>query len=154
VPAHTDNEVLVNAPLEMVWEMMNDVENWPNLFTEYARAEILEQEGPTTRFRLTTHPDDEYGGQVWTWVSERTIDPETHSSKSHRIDTGNFEYMEIAWYFEQADGGTRMRWVQDFKMKPEAPATDEQAEDYMNRNTRKQMTAVQERIEAALGAAT
>ena len=74
--AHTDNAVVINAPLDDVWERMNDIENWPNLFTEYASAEILEREGNTVQFRLTTHPDPEYDGQVWSWVSERTIDPD------------------------------------------------------------------------------
>ena len=27
--------------------------------------------------------------------------------------------MNIEWYFEPADGGTKMRWVQDFSMKPD-----------------------------------
>jgi aromatase len=154
VPAHTDNSVVINAPLEMVWTMMNDVENWPNLFSEYASAEILKREGNTIEFRLTTHPDPEYDGQVWSWVSERTVDPETHTTKSRRIETGPFEYMNIEWYFEPADSGTRMRWVQDFSMKPTAPADDETAEQYMNKNTREQMSVIKERIEeaAAVGA--
>jgi aromatase len=152
MPAHTDNAVTINAPLDVVWEMMNDVENWPNLFSEYAKAEILEREGETIRFRLTTHPDPEYEGQVWSWVSERTVDPSTHTTKSRRIETGPFEYMDIEWYFEPVDGGTKMRWVQDFSMKPSAPANDEQAEDYINRNTREQMSVIKDRIEAAVGA--
>jgi aromatase len=41
-----------------------------------------------------------------------------------------------------------MRWVQDFSMKPDAPATDEQAEDYLNRNTKEQMSVIKERLEA------
>jgi aromatase len=40
-----------------------------------------------------------------------------------------------------------MRWVQDFSMKPEAPADDETAQDYMNRNTKEQMSAIKERLE-------
>jgi aromatase len=147
MPAHTDNEVIINAPLDVVWQKMNDVENWPNLFSEYAKAEILEREGNTVRFRLTTHPDPEYDNQVWTWVSERTVDPDTHSVKAHRIETGPFQYMNLEWYFEPADGGTKMRWVQDFSMKPDAPANDEQAQDYINRNTAEQMRVVKERLE-------
>ena len=27
--AHTDNFIIINAPLNQVWEMANDVENWP-----------------------------------------------------------------------------------------------------------------------------
>jgi aromatase len=149
MPAHTDNEVVINAPLDVVWEKMNDVENWPTLFSEYAKAEILEREGNTVRFRLTTHPDPEYDGQVWTWVSERTVDPETHSVKAHRIETGPFDHMNIEWYFEPADGGTKMRWVQDFSMKPTAPSNDEQAQEYINRNTREQMRVIKERLEGS-----
>jgi aromatase len=145
--AHTDNEVVINAPIDVVWERMNDVEKWPELFSEYAQAEILEREGNTVRFRLTTHPDPEYDGQVWTWVSERTIDPETHTVKAHRIETGPFDHMNIEWYFEPTDDGTKMRWVQDFSMKPEAPADDEQAQEYINKNTREQMRVIKERLE-------
>jgi aromatase len=145
--AHTDNEVLVNAPLDLVWDRMMDIESWPGLFTEYAKAEVIEQDGDRVQFRLTTHPDPDYEGQVWSWVSERVADPETHTSKSRRIETGPFEYMNIEWYFEEADGGTRMRWVQDFSMKPSAPANDEQAEQYMNKNTKTQMAAIKERLE-------
>ena len=147
--AHTDNDIVINAPIDFVWERMNDVENWPNLFTEYASVEVLERDGNRIEFRLTTHPDEENDGQVWSWVSERTADPSTHTTKSRRIETGPFEYMNIEWFFEEADGGTRMRWVQDFSMKPSAPANDEQATDYMNRNTKIQMAAIKERLEQA-----
>jgi aromatase len=148
MPAHTDNSVEINAPLAFVWERMMDIESWPNLFSEYANAEVVEQEGDRVVFRLTTHPDPEYDGQVWSWTSERVADPSSHSSKSRRIETGPFQYMNIEWYFEEANGGTKMRWVQDFSMKPEAPADDEQAEQYMNKNTKEQMRVIKERLEA------
>jgi aromatase len=147
--AHTDNSVVIDAPRDFVWERMMDVESWPSLFSEYAKAEVLEQEGNTIQFRLTTHPDPEYEGKVWSWVSERTADPDSYRSKSRRIETGPFEYMNIDWEFEEVDGGTSMRWVQDFSMKPEAPANDEQAEEYMNRNTKEQMSVIKERLEKA-----
>jgi aromatase len=149
VAAHTDNSVVIDAPRDFVWERMMDIENWPSLFSEYAKAEVLQEEGNTIQFRLTTHPDPEYDGQVWSWTSERIADPEGYTSKSRRIETGPFEYMNIEWYFEEAGEGTRMRWVQDFSMKPEAPADDEHAEEYMNRNTKEQMGVIKERLEEA-----
>ena len=144
----TDNAVVIDKPIDEVWQRMNDLENWTNLFTEYASVEILERDGNTVKFRLTTHPDPEYDGQVWSWTSERTMDPDSYTTKSHRIETGPFEYMNIEWYFEPADGGTKMRWVQDFSMKESAPANDEQAQDYLNKNTAEQMKAIKERLEA------
>jgi len=146
--AHTDNSVQIDAPLEFVWQRMMDIEGWPRLFSEYAKAEVIEREGDRVVFRLTTHPDPEYDGKVWTWTSERIADSASHSAKSRRIETGPFQYMNIEWYFEDAGGGTRMRWVQDFSMKPEAPANDEQAEQYMNKNTKEQMGVIKERLEA------
>ena len=145
--ARVDNSVVIGKPIDEVWERMNDVESWPSLFSEYAQAEILEREGNTIKFRLTTHPDPEYDGQVWTWVSERTVDPESKSVKAHRIETGPFEYMNIEWYFQPKDGGTEMRWVQEFSMKPSAPANDEQATEYLNKNTKEQMGVIKERLE-------
>ena len=145
---HTDNSVVIDKPINEVWQRMNDLENWTNLFTEYSSVEILEREGNTVKFRLTTHPDPDYEGQVWSWVSERTMDPENYTTKSHRIETGPFEYMNIEWYFEPADGGTKMRWIQDFSMKESAPANDEQAEEYLNKNTAEQMKAIKERLES------
>jgi aromatase len=149
--ARTDNSIVVDRPLHEVWERMNDLENWTNLFTEYASVDILEREGNTVKFRLTMHPDPEYDGKVWTWVSERTMYPEEYRTHSRRIDLSEvpFEYMNIDWYFEPANGGTRMRWVQEFAMKANAPATEEQAEEYLNKNTAVQMQAIKERLEAA-----
>jgi len=145
----TDNSVVIDKPIDEVWTKMNDLENWTNLFTEYSSVEILERDGNTVKFRLTTHPDPEYDGQVWSWTSERTMDPESYTTKSHRIETGPFEYMNIEWYFEPEDGGTKMRWVQDFSMKESAPANDEQAEEYLNNNTAEQMKAIKERLESS-----
>jgi aromatase len=145
--AHTDNSIVISAPLDVVWRLTNDIENWPNLFTEYAKAEILEQvDDHTVNFRLTMHPDSQ--GNQWSWISQRSWDEATHTTKSHRIETGWFEYMHINWYYEPADGGTNMRWVQDFTMKPDAPFKDEQMEANMNKSTKVQMQVIKERVEA------
>src|SRR3954454_13803941 len=39
--AHTDNTVVIDAPREFVWERMMDIESWPELFSEYSKAEVL-----------------------------------------------------------------------------------------------------------------
>ena len=145
--AHTDNEVVIDAPREFVWERMMDIESWPDLFSEYAKAEVIEEDGDTVKFRLTTYPDPEYDGQVWSWVSERVADPGKWQSKSKRIETGPFEYMNIQWFYEPVEGGTKMRWVQDFQMKPGAPVDDAWMERNINTNTPIQMGVIKEKIE-------
>ncbi|MFP8885252.1 SRPBCC family protein [Streptomyces mangrovi] len=142
---HTENEIVINAPLDLVWEMTNDIENWPRLFSEYASVEILSRDGDTTTFRLTMHPDE--NGTVWSWVSQRTADRDALTVRAHRVETGPFQYMDIRWEYTQTSEGVRMRWTQDFAMKPDAPVDDTWMTRNINRNSRVQMALIRDRIE-------
>jgi aromatase len=144
---HTEATVVIDAPLDLVWDMTNDVEAWPQLFTEYASAEILAREGDSITFRLTMHPDE--NGISWTWVSRRTADRRRREVHSHRVETGPFEYMKIYWVYREEDGKTRMTWIQDFAMKPTAPVDDQAMTDRINTNSPVQMAAIRQQIEAA-----
>jgi aromatase len=145
MPGHTENEIVIDAPMGLVWSVTNDVEGWPNLFTEYAAADILERDGDTVRFRLTMHPDEE--GRVWSWVSERTPDEATRTVRARRVETGPFDHMHIVWTYEQLAEGVRMRWVQDFHMKAEAPVDDAQMTDRINHNSKIQMDVIKRDLE-------
>ncbi|WP_055530727.1 SRPBCC family protein [Streptomyces graminilatus] len=143
---HTENSITIDAPIDLVWDITNDIENWPRLFTEYSSLEVLSREGDTTAFRLTMYPDD--NGTVWSWVSERTVNRATRTVRARRVETGPFAHMNILWeYKELPGGGTEMRWTQDFAMKPEAPVDDDWMTDNINRNTRTQMGLIRDRIE-------
>jgi len=144
---HTDNEIVINAPMDLVWDMTNDIESWTRLFSEYSVAEVIERNGPTIVFRLALHPDE--NDKVWSWVSARTPDKETRTVRSQRIETGPFKYMWIYWEYLPVDDGVRMRWVQDFEMKPQAPVTDEAMRARLDHNTPIQMRLIKEKVEAA-----
>ncbi|MFI6157197.1 SRPBCC family protein [Kitasatospora sp. NPDC051170] len=145
MPGHTDNEIVINAPLDLVWEITNDLENWPDLFSEYASVEVLDREGDSVRFRLTMHPDE--NGKVWSWVSERTTDRASLAVNARRVEPGPFEFMEIRWEYAEVPAGTKMRWVQDFAMKPTAPVDDDGMVNHINRNSRVQMQLIREKVE-------
>lgn len=142
---HTENEIVIDAPMELVWERTNDVERWPELFSEYASAEVLERDGDRVLFRLTMHPDP--AGKVWSWVSERVADQATRTVTARRVETGPFERMHIRWTYEQLDTGVRMRWTQDFAMKPDAPVDDEAMTKRINDNSRVQMELIKRKVE-------
>ena len=150
--AHTDNSIVIDAPLDEVWRITNDVESWPNLFTEYAEATILERTDDSVTFRLSLHPDE--NGKVWSWISKRVTDPKTHTVRAHRVETGPFEYMNIEWYYETVGTSTKMRWVQDFQMKPGAPLNDEQMQQRIDDNSKTQMAIIKQRIESRHGKAS
>ncbi|MEU3600356.1 SRPBCC family protein [Streptomyces sp. NPDC006798] len=145
MPGHTENEIIVAAPLDLVWDITNDLEHWPELFSEYASVEILERSGDTTTFRLTMHPDE--NGKVWSWVSERTPDREARRVRARRVETGPFQHMDIVWEYSEVPGGTRLHWRQDFAMKPDAPVDDDWMTENINRNSKIQMALIRDKIE-------
>lgn len=146
-PGHTENEIVIAADLDLVWEMTNDLQRWPQLFTEYAACEVLDHTGNTYRFRLTMHPDD--NGKVWSWVSERTLDADARRVTARRVEPGPFEFMDIEWTYEPTAEGTRMRWVQDFAMRPQAPVDTAGMTARINANSPIQMANIAKHVEAA-----
>lgn len=144
---HTDNAIVIPAGIDHVWAMTNDLERWPDLFTEYASVEILEHSGTTFRFRLTMHPDEQ--GRVWSWVSERTLDPAARRVRARRVEPGPFEFMDIEWTYEPVEGGTRMRWVQDFAMRPTAPIDTPGMTARIDANSKVQMRIIADKVVAA-----
>jgi aromatase len=145
--AHTDNSVVIKAPLVTVWEMTNDLASWPELFTEYAAVDVIEQRDGVVRFRLTTRPDGQ--GRTWTWISEREIDEGGRAVRSRRVETGVFKYMNLYWEYEEIPAGVRMRWVQDFEMRPGAHADDSEMARHLNQTTREQQEHIRTVIEKA-----
>ncbi|MFG2951724.1 SRPBCC family protein [Streptomyces adustus] len=142
---HTENEITIAAPLDLVWDMTNDLENWTQLFSEYASVEVLSRENGRTTFRLTMHPDD--NGKVWSWVSEREPDRERLTVKARRVETGPFAYMDIKWVYEETPAGVRMHWTQDFEMKPDAPVDDAWMTENINRNSVVQLRLIRDKVE-------
>lgn len=145
---HTDNSIVIDAPLDLVWTMTNDLTKWPTLFTEYAAVDILDsQDDNYFLFRLTMHPDAD--GKVWSWVSERTLDPVAHAVTARRVEPGPFEFMDINWSYRTDDRGTVMRWVQDFRMRPTAPVDTATMTTRIDTNSRIQMATIAQKVQAA-----
>jgi aromatase len=149
--AHTDNAVVIHAPMDLVWSMTNDVESWPRLFHEYASVRVLAREGTTVRFRLTVHPDAY--GRAATWVSERTVNPRARTVRGRRIDPGPFEYLRVHWEYAEVEDGVRMRWVHYFQMRPDARVDDATMAGLLDRGSVIQMARIKRLVEAAVGRA-
>jgi aromatase len=145
---HTDNSIVIDAPLSRVWQITNDLVKWPTLFTEYASVDILEnRDNSYFLFRLAMHPDAD--GTVWSWVSERTLDPVAHRVTARRVEPGPFEYMNIEWTYERVAGRTLMRWVQDFRMRPQAPVDTPTMTKRIDANSKIQMSIIAQKVEDA-----
>lgn len=141
------NVVAIEAPLEEVFRLTNDVRTWPELFTEYKTSEVLEEKMGDVTFRLTTHPDE--NGQTWSWIARRQTDFVRKSTYSEREpDSGPFARMEIRWWYDGLGSSlTLMTWEQEFTMRPTAPVSEQGATDYLNKHTKIQQQVIKERVE-------
>ncbi|WP_328648043.1 cupin domain-containing protein [Amycolatopsis sp. NBC_00348] len=145
-PARTENHVEIAAPIGYVWAAVNDVRQWPELFTEYAAVEILAEGESWVTFRLTLHPDSD--GVSWSWVSRRRWNRNDWTVRAWRIERGNFEFMRLRWTFEPlAEDRTRMTWAQEFRVKPTAPLGDAEMARRIDTNSVAQMNFIARQLE-------
>jgi aromatase len=77
------------------------------------------------------------------------MDPENRTVRAQRVEPGPFEFMRIHWSYREVEGGVEMRWVQHFKMRPEAPIDDEGMTRRINNNSVVQMARIQRLVEEA-----
>lgn len=144
---YTRNAVLIEAPVDDVFRITNNVRIWPTLFTEYKSSEVIEETENSVTFQLTTHPDED--GNWWSWVAKRQTNFERRSTYSERMpSSGPFERMEIRWWYDPVgENRSVMTWEQEFTMKATAPVTEEQATNYLNKQTKIQQTIIKARVE-------
>lgn len=145
------NAIVIEAPVDDVFRITNNVRTWPQLFSEYQSSEVLDETPDTVTFRLTTHPDED--NNQWSWIAQRQTNMERRSTYSERQpSSGPFARMVIRWWYDAiGPNQTVMTWEQDFTMKPDAPVTEEGATAYLNKQTRIQQRVIKERVESQLG---
>jgi aromatase len=141
------NAVLIEAPVDDVFKLTNNVRTWPTLFSEYESSEVTEETENSVTFRLTTHPDED--GQQWSWIAHRQTNQERRSTYSERKpSSGPFQHMEIRWWYDAVgEKQTVMTWEQEFSIKDGAPVNEAQATAYLNKQTKIQQKVIKERIE-------
>lgn len=141
------NAVLIAAPVDDVFRLTNNVRTWPSLFTEYESSEVLAEVPDSVTFRLTTHPDEQ--GKQYSWIAVRKTNRSQRSTYSERQpSSGPFESMIIRWWYDSIDATTTvMTWEQEFTMKSDAHITEEEATQYLNRQTHKQQGVIKEKVE-------
>ena len=140
---HTRNEITINAPYSLVFDISNTIERWTELFgKEYAKADVLERKGNEITFRLT----DEDGKS---WVSKRWLHKDQKFAVASRHDPMfPFEFMKIVWFYVEVPNGVEMIWIQDFRMDPKfTKFTAEQIEGFINQHSRDNMKIFKQVIE-------
>jgi aromatase len=149
LPGYTHNTIVILKDFDTVFDLTNDIELWPQLFTEYEEAKVLEKDGNKVTFQLTTFPEGDRPSR--TWVSTRIIDKPGKKAEAQRVQQAfPFKVMKIYWTYEELpqNVGTIMTWIQKFEPVEECEWSVEKLESFLNRNTRVQMQVIKERVEA------
>lgn len=140
--AHTRNTVFINAAYDVVYDITNDIERWPELFNEYSDAKVLAREGNRITFQLTNKEGK-------TWRSSRLLDKPGHKATASREEPMfPFKYMDLLWTYVEKDGGVEMTWEQDFEMDDKAPVDNDTALVRINEHSKLNMERIKGIIEA------
>lgn len=145
------NAILIDAPVEEVFLITNNVRIWPDLFTEYESSEVIEESEESVTFHLTTRVDED--GNQWDWIAKRDTNKAHRSTYSERQpSSGPFARMVIRWWYDKVNTNqTVMTWEQEFTLKPGAPVKEEQATAYLNHQTAIQQAVIKEKVELQVG---
>ncbi len=149
MPGYTENSVVVFRDFDTVFDLTNTIELWPQLFTKYQKAEVIERNGNEVVFSITSYPSGQSPPR--TMVSRRIIDKPNRQVITELVEkSSSFKDMKIYWtYKELPQGdGVVMTWIQKFEVDENCKLTTEQMESSINQDTRVQMQAVKEKIEA------
>ncbi len=140
---HTCNDITINAPYELVFDVSNHIERWTELFgDEYVKADVLSREGNRIEFQLT----DKDGNS---WTSFRLLYKEHNFAYAQKnAPEFPFKYMKIMWLYTPTPDGIKMTWIQDFEMDPKFEKfTAEQIEGFVNEHSQHNMKIFKEVIE-------
>jgi len=80
---HAEHTVTVDAPLNLVWDVLVDVKGYSRIFPPTREVNLLEESATHQVARL--HVD--VGGEEQSWVSRRDIDPQQHVIAYRQLET-------------------------------------------------------------------
>lgn len=98
---HTENAVVIHAPISEVYALASAVERWPEILPHYRWVRVLRDDGDSRLVEMAAHRDH-FPVQWW---ALQTSDPRTPSVAFRHV-RGVTAGMDVLWRFEPiADGG-------------------------------------------------
>jgi ribosome-associated toxin RatA of RatAB toxin-antitoxin module len=109
---HTEHCITVDAPVQIVYEVLADVEGYANLFPPTQSVTMLEQ-GPDYQIAKLVV---EVSGKIQSWITRRDLDRERGIIRYRQLETAPLvEYMGGEWRcFTLGKGQTQLVITHDF----------------------------------------
>jgi aromatase len=126
----TTRSVFIKGTPDQVFEIINDIPRWTELYTNMAAAKVISFERHGRFAKLTFELTNKEGH---TWRAWRILDYQDRMVMSRR-GSPSFPYVfhHLTWTCEPAEengvAGTLMTWTDDFEMDRQSPIKNEGAE--------------------------
>jgi ribosome-associated toxin RatA of RatAB toxin-antitoxin module len=111
-----ESKTIIKAPLQIVWELAQDVEKLPQIMPDLVSVKILEQEQVTP---VTTRVVTEWQGRIkqfnrnMSWTEEDVWNHEDHTCHFWQI-RGDFTDYRGDYTFRDTGGATEVHLVVDY----------------------------------------
>lgn len=143
---YVEHEITVSAPADRVYELIADVQNWPQLFGPTVHAECVARDGQSEQIRIWATAN----GTVKTWTSRRQHDPGAmtigfRQERSQHPVGG----MGGTWTIEPRAGGKcHVRLAHDYFAATGEPADLDWIAKAVDRNSTEELHALKSAAEA------
>ncbi|MEI5527147.1 aromatase/cyclase [Streptomyces brasiliscabiei] len=141
------HEITVAAPAAAVYRLIADVRNWPRIFPPTIYVECEEQGEGAERIHIWATA----GGEAKNWTSRRTLDPERlRITFRQEVSAHPVAAMGGTWIIEPlSEDGSRVRLLHDYRAVDDDPASLAWIDEAVDRNSRSELAALKENVEAA-----
>ncbi|MFQ6851317.1 aromatase/cyclase [Streptomyces sp. 35M1] len=143
-----EHEITVDASAKAVYGLLEEVENWPQIFPPSVLVERVEREGEHERIRIWATAN----GAAKTWTSRRRLVPaEGRIEFRQEVSSPPVAAMGGAWIVEPlGEERCRVRLLHDYRAVDDDPAALEWISTAVDRNSRAELDALKSEAEAAL----
>lgn len=142
------HEITVEAKPEQVFGLLADVANWPRLFPPTVHVDWLEGGATWERVRIWATAN----GRLRSWTSRRTLDPAARRITFHQeVSPHPVAEMSGAWEVDELSGGRSLvRLHHEFRAVDDDPADLARIAQAVDTNSRTELAALCEGLEAAV----
>lgn len=102
---------VINAPKRQLYEILKDMEKYPQFMKDLKSVKVLERNANTT---LTAWETTIMGNSI-KWVEQDIFDDEKQHIRYHQ-QSGDLHKFEGEWLLQEDEGGTRVTLTVDFEM--------------------------------------
>jgi uncharacterized membrane protein len=106
---HTEDSIVIQAPVTEVFKLGARVEDWPHLLPHYRSVTVLRNEGEMRLVNMSASRD----GVPVSWLSLQHADSEKQRIYYRHV-RGITRGMTVEWSIEQRPDGVHVRIVHDF----------------------------------------